>query len=309
MLEKTILGAASGINSTVGGSRNSTSLPLSLSALVADYKDISVQVDPVDQAVWCTLGATGTASITRGMIADLQVLRQNIRKLAASEDGAAAKPKFFVARSALPGIFNLGGELQFFIECIRNNEKDALRTYAIDCVHLIYDMNESLSTGIYTIGLVQGDALGGGFEAALSFNSLIAERGTKMGLPETLFNAFPGMGAFSLLSRKIGPVEAERMILSGKIYLAEELFEMGVISILVDKGEGEEAVRTFIRENGPKHGMLMSLSKVRRRVVPIRLEELEEVADIWVDNCLTLEPKELRRMELLALAQGHRLST
>jgi DSF synthase len=54
---------------------------------------------------------------------------------------------------------------------------------------------------ILTVGLVQGAALGGGFEALLSFDYVVAERDATFGLPEILFGLFPGMGAHSLLSR------------------------------------------------------------------------------------------------------------
>ena len=57
----------------------------------------------------------------------------------------------------------------------------------------MYGNSAAFHTPLITIALVQGDALGGGFECALSFDVLIAERSAKMGLPEVLFNLFPGM--------------------------------------------------------------------------------------------------------------------
>ena len=60
-----------------------------------------------------------------------------------------------------------------------------------------------------------------------------------MGLPEILFNLFPGMGAYSLLARRLGMKKAEEMILSGKIFEARELHEMGVVDMIVPSGEGE----------------------------------------------------------------------
>ena len=99
-----------------------------------------------------------------------------------------------------------------------------------------------------SIALVQGDALGGGFEAALSATVLIAEESSRMGFPEILFNLFPGMGAFSFLSRKIGRRAAEEMITSGTIYSARQLYDMGVIDVLTPDGTGEAAVHGFIRK-------------------------------------------------------------
>ena len=62
----------------------------------------------------------------------------------------------------------------------------------------------TLGLPMITIGLAQGDALGGGFESLLSFNVIIAERGAKFGFPETMFGLFPGMGAYSLVARRVG---------------------------------------------------------------------------------------------------------
>ena len=160
---------------------------------------------------------------------------------------------------------------------------------------------------VVSVGVLEGDALGGGFEAALSINVLIAERGVKMGLPEVLFNSFPGMGAYSFLSRKLDATRAERLILSGKVYLAEEMHELGVVDILADRGKGREAARDFIADNQRRHPLLHSLNRVRRKVNPITLQELREVTEIWVDSMMTIEPSELRRMEILRAAQLRRL--
>ncbi len=86
--------------------------------------------------------------------------------------------------------------------------------------------------------MVHGDALGGGFETVLSCDVVIAERGAKFGLPEVLFNLFPGMGAYSLLCRRLDGARAQKLMLSGRIYTAEELEEMGLVDLVVEPGEG-----------------------------------------------------------------------
>ena len=45
------------------------------------------------------------------------------------------------------------------------------------------------------------------------------------------------MGAYSFLSRRLGPAETERVIPSGKIWRAEELHELGVVDRLAEPGE------------------------------------------------------------------------
>ena len=57
---------------------------------------------------------------------------------------------------------------------------------------------------VTTVALLEGDALGGGFECALSCDVVIAEKHVKAGFPEVLFNMFPGMGGMSFLARRVG---------------------------------------------------------------------------------------------------------
>ena len=106
---------------------------------------------------------------------------------------------------------------------------------------------------------MQGDALGGGFECALSSSVLIAEEDARMGFPEILFNLFPGMGAYSFLSRKVGRRITEELITSGAIYTARELYDLGVVDVITPTGTGEAAVESFVRkharagERPPRH--------------------------------------------------------
>ena len=113
-----------------------------------------------------------------------------------------------------------------------------LRRYAHACVDVVYQNLCKLDLPLLTIALVQGDALGGGFEAVLTNDVIIAERGSKLGLPEILFNMFPGMGAYSLLCRRLDGTRAQQLILSGRLYEAEELERMGLVDLVVEPGRG-----------------------------------------------------------------------
>ena len=64
------------------------------------------------------------------------------------------------------------------------------------------------------------------WSSALSCDMLIAERQAKLGLPEVVFNLFPGMGAYTYLSRRIGSMKAEELIMSGRLYTAEEMLAL-----------------------------------------------------------------------------------
>ncbi len=156
---------------------------------------------------------------------------------------------------------------------------------------------------VVTIALIQGDAVGGGLESALSFNVLIAERGVRFSLPENAFGMFPGVGAHSLLTRRIGAAAAERLMFSGKIYSAEELYDLGLVHILAEPGEGETAVRTYIRQNHRRMNGQLGAYRAARRVNPVTLEELQSIVRIWAETGMNLSDHQLKMMRRLAVKQ------
>ena len=212
--------------------------------------------------------------------------------------------RFFIAASKSPGVFNLGGDLSLFARCVAEKDVEALRKYARGCIETLYPYIIGFNRPVTTVSLVQGDALGGGFEIALAGNIIVAERGAKFGFPEILFNLFPGMGAYNLLSRRIGMQRTERMLQNGKLYRAEELHAEGIVDILAEDGRGENAVYDYIVRNKNRGIAREGIQRVQRRLFPIRYEELLDVADIWVDTAMQVGPREIRLMGRLARSQG-----
>lgn len=211
--------------------------------------------------------------------------------------------RYLVLGSHAPGVFSLGGDLDLFARLIRTGDRDALVRYGHACVRILHRNMRSLEHPIVTIGLVQGDALGGGFEALLSFNVVIAERGASFGLPETLFGLLPGMGAHCFLSRRLGAARAERMILSGRTYSAEELYDLGLVHGLADRGEGQRMVEDYIRTNRRRHSAHCAIYEASRAVNPLPLAELETVVELWADAALRLGETDLKMMRRLVGAQ------
>jgi len=211
---------------------------------------------------------------------------------------------YIVLASDVPGVFNLGGDLELFTSLIRQRDKNALQHYATACIDTLMLNHNGLNCGLTTISLVQGDALGGGLEYAVSSDVLVAERSAKMGFPEILFNLFPGMGAYSLLSRKIGSRQAEEIILGGRIYSAEEMYEIGVVDVLAEDGQGEMAVYDYIRKESRSRNGFLSFRAAKNCTNPVTYEELRNVGNIWVDAALRLREKDLRMMERLVKRQS-----
>ncbi|MGN6355859.1 MAG: crotonase/enoyl-CoA hydratase family protein, partial [Novosphingobium sp.] len=211
---------------------------------------------------------------------------------------------YLILGSRAPGVFCLGGDLELFHGLIRAGNRDGLVTYGNRCVEILHRNMHALELPMITVGLVQGQALGGGFEALLSFDHIIAERGATFGLPEIMFGLFPGMGAHSLLSRKLGTAMADRLILSNEIYSAQDMFEMGIVQQLAEPGEGVDAVRRFISKSQRKHAGLVGARRALRAAAPITLSELRDIVGHWADSALQLGESDLKLMTRLASAQA-----
>ena len=204
-------------------------------------------------------------------------------------------------------VFNLGGDLDLFCRLIRSQDRVSLMAYARQCVDVAYGLYNHLNDDVHTIALVQGDALGGGFEAALACQTIVAEQGIGMGLPEVLFDLFPVMGAYSFLCRRVSPRQAEEMMVNGNIYSAEELHRIGIVDILVPKGAGVSAVQDLIRRNQRISHARMAMNRVRDICHPVTIAELTQIVEIWVDTALQLGDKSLKTMERLVRAQDRRV--
>jgi DSF synthase len=213
---------------------------------------------------------------------------------------------YLVLASRVDGVFNLGGDLSVFRELIIAQDRAHLFEYAKLCIDNLWTFY-NMQAPITTVALVQGQAMGGGFESALSAHILIAEKSAMMGLPEVLFNLFPGMGALSFLSRKIGMQAAEKMVRSGKIYSGEELYQMGVVDVLAEDGQGEYALNSWIKKNHRSLNSFQAINRAKQRVNSLTYEELYDITEIWVDAALRLDERNLKVMERLVRAQNSKV--
>jgi DSF synthase len=263
-------------------------------------EQLDTRYDPDTQTLWTDMRARTRPSFNADLLRDFVRWQEAI---AMAADGGTTPIRYLVLGSSFPGIFSLGGDLNLFAQAIRDRNHDALVGYGRTCVRILHRNMRGLERPIITIGLVEGDALGGGFEALLSFHVVIAERGTSFGLPETLFGLFPGMGAHCFLSRRLGAARAERMIMSGRTYSAEELYDMGLVHNLAEPGEGRRMVADYIRQNHRRHSAHCAIYEASRAVNPLPLEELEAVVELWADAALRLTEGDLKRMERLVAAQ------
>jgi DSF synthase len=281
--------------------------------LDGQFRELDLDFDANTGVFWCRFQFSNRPSFTPEVLSELRRMRQLLASqsdIAGDRTGSAGdrtpQVKYMVLASRMQGIFNLGGDLHLFAELIRRRDRAALTAYARACVAEVHANSMALDLPIITMSLVQGDALGGGFEAALSSNVIIAERSAKFGLPEIMFNLFPGMGAYNFIARRTNAATAERMIMSGRIYTGAELYDMGIVDVLAEDGRGEEALNDYVRKNARRHAAHRAIFQARQRVNPITLQDLNGITDLWVDTAMTLSPADLKMMERLVAAQGRR---
>lgn len=269
------------------------------------YRQLGAEFDSELGAVWSFMQPQGVPCFNLGLLGDIADFDRSIEAAEGRVwiDGSPRLVRYYVGASDAPGVYNLGGDLTLFAELALARDRDKLLHYAMLCVDNLFRRISAFRQPIVTIALIQGDALGGGFEAALANHVIIAERSAKMGFPEILFNLFPGMGAYSFLSRRVGLRRAEDLIYSGATVPADELCELGVIDYVAEDGKGEELTEQFMREHLRRHNGYSAILQARGEVNPVTREELARITTHWVDAVLRLDPKDVRTMQRLVRAQ------
>ena len=255
--------------------------------------------------MWCYMNPHPRPCFTPQLLNDLSGFLHVIRNKVSSDIRLTGRPtiKYVVFGSYKPGVFSLGGDLALFTECIEAADRDKLRKYMRLSSEVMYSIYTNMDLPISTVSMIRGNALGAGFEGALSCDYMIAEEQVQLGFPEVLFNMFPGMGAYSFLARRIDPVRVEKMILSGRIYTAEELHEMCLIDVVANTGFGEIEVENFIRKLDKSRNTRAAILKMRNMINPVSFEEMLNIGEVWVESAMSLSAKELKTMQRLVRSQ------
>lgn len=235
-------------------------------------------------------------------------LIENIMTLVQAAKESKLPIDFWVTGSMVPNMFNVGGDLNFFAQMIRNRKREALMAYARACVDCVHAASRGFDTGAISIAMIEGSALGGGFEAALAHHFVLAQTTARMGFPEIAFNLFPGMGGYSLVARKAGMKVAEQLIWTGESHAAEWYESRGLIDKLFQPGDAYLATRTFIDTIKPKLNAIRAMVRVRQRVLQLTRSELMDITEDWVDSALSIEQKDIAYIERLVMLQDRHAS-
>jgi DSF synthase len=252
------------------------------------------------KTLWVMQHAHPRPCFNLALLADLDKLKNAIVRSGLEVD-------FWVTGSDVPGIFNVGGDLSFFVQQIRSRNLESLRAYAHACIEGTWGAMNGFGVGAITIAMIEGTALGGGLESALAHEYVFAQKDAKMGFPEIAFNLFPGMGAYSLVARKAGDRVAEQLIRTGEAHSGEWFAERGLVDKTFDAGESFKSARTFIDELQPKLNGVRAMLRARRRIQGISKQELIDITDDWARSAFHLREEDLAYMERLVMLQNRRM--
>jgi DSF synthase len=260
------------------------------------YKYLRLEWNPDRQALRVRTYVKPIQCYSLAGIAEMQRVLDDI-------EASPGLVKHLVLTSDVTGVFNFGGDLSLFVLLIRARDVDSLRMYGRRCVDMVWWLENASKLGVHTTVLVQGDTLGGGLESVMPFHKIIFERSAQAGFPEVLFNLFPGMGAWNFVIRKAGFSIANEMILSGRLYTAEQLMRRHLVDVIVEDGEGEAAIEAVLSQVHPRLRGTLAALEARRLAAPITREMLLAIVDQWTTSALDLSDRDLRLMERLARAQ------
>jgi len=104
-----------------------------------------------------------------------------------------------------------------------------------------------LDLPVPAIAAVDGFALGGGFELALSCDVVVAGEGALVGLPEVSVGVIPGGGGTQLLVRRIGWSRAAKAIFTASRMPAREALELGAVDEVVPAGTARDRALELAR--------------------------------------------------------------
>ena len=269
--------------------------------------EIRVELDAELGVVWCFFQHGRRPCFTLSLLKDIRSMQRLITDFHRDHPRDARRlARFVIWGSDLSSIFNLGGDLSYFVELLERSDVISLKAYAMTCLDVCFANYSGLHADVIVGALVAGDALGGGFECALSGDFMVAESPARFGLPEILYGLFPGMGAYSFLSRRIGQAKAEALILEGRLYSASEIHELGLIELVAAPGQGRLEMERHLLKLSKRFDAVLSVYHAKRRTAPISYREMTDIVEDWVATGAGLSSRSLRKMRKLAIAQDAR---
>lgn len=137
---------------------------------------------------------------------------------------------------------------------------------------------------------LNGLALGGGLELALSCDLRIADEKAKCGLTEVNLGLIPGLGGTQRLARLVGPAKAKELLFTGKVVKADEALSIGLVNQVVPAGEALNEALALAKKLAKGAGVAMSCTKqLVNRGLELELTDALEMEMQYVEKIFETE--------------------
>ncbi len=139
--------------------------------------------------------------------------------------------------------FVAGADIKFFIDCIKEDrisDNYDFTSYGQEVFNRIDDSKKTV------VAKMEGLALGGGLELAMSADVIAATPKAVMGFPETGIGIYPGLGGTQRTSRYIGKELAKYLVFTGRIVSAGDARAIGLVDYIFEPNEIDEKVLALI---------------------------------------------------------------
>ncbi len=260
---------------------------------------IALDFEPEIATLWITLRPEPKPVFTLPLIESVGKVQDAIGAIWGTRPD---RPILYVAYRAAGAIFSLGGDLDYYLDCLRSGDRAALRDYAERATRVIRSNRSGLDGAVITLTNVGGKAIGGGIDPARACNVMIAEEHATFCYPEINYNHFP-ISAVPVLSRHTGPIEAEKILLSGDEYSAHEFHRKGAVDAVVPSGAGDDWIRRYASETRSSHGARIALMSAFNRQAGDQYGPLTACAQSWADHIMSLTPGEVSKLQRITVAQ------
>jgi DSF synthase len=268
---------------------------------------VKLAYEPEIKTLWITIKPEPKPVFTLPLLTSVGKVQKAVFALWGERGDYDRSPVKFLAYRGDGPVFTLGGDLDFYLDCLALNDRQALDEYARASVQGACWNASGLNGLVVSLSTIHAKAIGGGIDAPRSCNIMIAEEQASFSYPEVKFNHFP-ITAVAVLSRRMGPIEAQRMLMSGDEYSAREFLARGGLDAVVGAGAGEMWIRRYAAETLPMHAARTSLFAAFHQRAGRLDEELTHSARLWSDCMLRLSPDQISKLQRITRAQERMLS-
>ena len=122
-----------------------------------------------------------------------------------------------------------------------------------------------IECGKPVIAMIAGVCIGGGVQVALACDIRIAARGTRFGVPAARLGLAYPLEGVNMLAHTVGPANARDILLSARLFDAEEALQMGLVNRVVDAEKLEENVRDYVLKMATNAPLTMAAAKLAIR--------------------------------------------